>query len=84
MTKEKYIELRNTNELSFEILWDYYCINIEENKRLVKTIEEFIPLFQIFMQQGFLNFEKIFQYYDNKFNITKIINIKDSKIIRYA
>ena len=30
-----------------------------------------------------IDYNKILEYYDNKFNITKIINIKDSKIIRY-
>jgi hypothetical protein len=81
MNKEKYLQIRNNNTIDFELLYDYYTIHCD--KPLIKTLKEFKEAFSLFIQLFQINIDKIFEYYDNKFNVTKIIDVKLNKIIRY-
>ena len=36
MTREQYLELRNSNKFSLDLLWEYYCNKVEEKDRKVK------------------------------------------------
>ena len=87
MTREQYLELRNNNQLDYNLFYDYYlneCKNFEVEP-LVKSLEEFIPLFSHFMNTFIgVNVNKIFQYFDNKFEVNKLINIKTQEIIKYV
>jgi len=82
MTREQYIELRNSGNIDFELFYEYYTTHCKEP--IIKTIEEFIQAF-IQWLNTLINptFDKVFQYYDNKFNVIKIIDVKLNKIIRY-
>jgi len=84
MNKEKYLQIRNSNQFPIDLLWDYYCEKVEEKDRKVKTFEEFIPLYLDYAKiAGFYAIELAQEYYDNKFNVIKIIDVKLNKIIRY-
>lgn len=86
MTREQYLEMRNNNELNLDLFYDYYlneCKNFEVEP-LIKSLEEFIPLFSHFMNTFSVNVNKVLTYFDNKFEINKLINTKENKIIRYV
>jgi hypothetical protein len=82
MNREQYIELRNSGNIDFELFYEYYITHCKEP--IIKTIEEFIQAF-IQWLNTLINptFDKVFQYYDNKFNVIKILDVKLNKIIRY-
>jgi hypothetical protein len=82
MTKEQYLQQRNSGEMSYELFWEYYREHCETP--LVKTFQEFVQAFNQFHSIfPVLQYESVFRYYDNKFNVTKITDIKNSKTIRY-
>ena len=80
MTREKYIEIRNTNSIDFELFYEYYTTYCTEP--LIKTLEEFIPAFIQYLN-NLLNpqFTRVFEYYDAKFNVTKII--QNNQVIKF-
>ena len=82
MNREEYIELRNLGNIDFELFYEYYTTHCTEP--IIKTIEEFIPVFIQWLNR-LINptFNKVFEYYDNKFNVIKIIDVKLNKIIKY-
>jgi hypothetical protein len=82
MIREEYIKIRNSNSIDFELFYDYYTTHCKEP--IIKTIEEFIPTF-IQWLNTLINpmFTEVFEYYDAKFNITRIINLKTNQIIKY-
>lgn len=82
MTREQYLQQRNSGEMSYELFWEYYQEKCSEP--LVKNFSEFYQAFSQFHAIfPVLRFENVFRHYDSKFNVTSIINTKESKIIRY-
>ena len=83
MTREQYLQQRNSGEMSYELFWEYYQEKCE--KPLIKNFSDFIQLFTHFNSIfPVLQYEVVFNHYDNKFGVVKITNIKDNKIIRYV
>lgn len=82
MTREQYLKLRNSNQLDYSLFYDYYIIHCKEP--LVKSLEEFAPLLIQFMQNFGININLVMDYFDNKFEINKLINIKTQEVIRYV
>ena len=85
MTKEEYLELRNSNKFSLDLLWEYYCNKVEEKDRKVKSFDEFVPLYMDYTKiAGFYSIELAQEYFDEKFKINKLIDTKENKIIKYV
>lgn len=83
MTKEQYLQHRNNNQISYELFWEYYQNNCDNP--LITDFQTFIQAFSYFNNIfPVLKYDNIFEYYDNKFNVTKIIDTKNSKIIGYV
>jgi len=82
MNREQYIELRNSGNIDFELFYEYYKIHAKNP--LCSNQEEFNQMFQMFIEvfPG-INVDKVFEHFDKEFNVTKVINIKDSKIVKY-
>jgi hypothetical protein len=80
MNREEYIELRNLGNIDFELFYEYYTTHCTEP--IIKTIEEFIQAFIQWLNR-LINptFDKVFEYYDNKFNVTKVI--QNNQIIKF-
>jgi spore coat polysaccharide biosynthesis protein SpsF (cytidylyltransferase family) len=83
ITREQYLQHRNNNQMSYELFWEYYQNNCDNP--LITDFQTFIQAFSYFNNIfPVLKYDNIFEYYDNKFNITKIIYTKNSKIIGYV
>jgi len=78
MNREEYIKQRNNNAFNFQLFYDYYKLNCKEP--LVKSLDDFMVYFGLYFN---INQESILAYFDNKFTVIKVINIKTQQIIRY-
>jgi hypothetical protein len=68
MNKEDYIKLKEFQQISNEMLFEMYCDKVE--KKLVNTLEDFIPIFAMYRQfGGKVNSEKIYEHFNKKFEI---------------
>jgi hypothetical protein len=72
MTREKYLILRKNNEVSLEMLYQYF-IDISGN---TLDFSQFSVMFNQFQRNFNLNLDNFFQYYDAKF---EIILLHDNK-----
>lgn len=80
MTKQEYLILRNNNQLSIPLAFDYYK-QITEDQTL--DIHTFTNWFTTFVAIYKPNFSDLYNYYDQKFEVTRIINVSKSIIIKY-
>ena len=68
MNKEDYIKLKEFQQISNEMLFEMYCDKVE--KKLVNTLEDFIPIFAMYRQfGGKVIAEKIYEHFNKKFEI---------------
>lgn len=82
MEREDYLILRKNNQINLEFTYEYYNImNRDENKKY--SIEEFAQLFQAYVNMLGINLVKIYEYFDAKFFITRVINNKTGEIIMF-
>jgi len=93
MNKEEYLKLRNNNELNYELFYEYYQIHCKQP--LVTNLDQFIQVFTVYfdfiknwnnpIMQCPYSFDNqlIVDYFDNKFNVMKIMDLKTNQIIRY-
>jgi len=81
MNREQYLQMRSSNQISIELIYDYYnkFNNIEEYKF---NIQSFAGLFQQFTSYFGFNPNSLFEYYDKEFKINSIRN-KEGLIIKY-
>ena len=71
MTREEYIDIRKKNHILPEMLYEYYLFMYPEEKdRKFKTIEEFTNIVGQLHQILPVNIGAIYDFFDNKFNIT--------------
>lgn len=68
--REHYLNLRNTNQLDINLLYEFYINSEYSNPKF--PFEVFTNLFQMWMMHVGSNLEKFFQFYDMKYNIMKI------------
>jgi hypothetical protein len=80
MTKQNWLEIKKRGEYTLDSLYEYWKDNRKENYKNPSE-QEFKEIIQVYIQRGGeFSYQKINQYFDEKFNITKIFD-KDSKLI---
>ena len=74
MNREEYLNIKNSGNVTIELLWEFYCDHCNEDKRKYKTIDEFRKPITVYLNNVFSNtiIQNIFNYFDNKFNIITI------------
>jgi hypothetical protein len=82
MTREEYIEQKNSGKFNYEMFWEYY--NSQEGA--VWTEKEFMDNFNSIFQQGAININVLMNrvgvYMDNKFTAVKLSD-RDGTIIKW-
>jgi hypothetical protein len=70
MTREEYLKLRNDNQISLELAWEYYQETPHPTSKVPPQM--FAQLFTIYCNQIMMmgkSLDKMFLHYDMKFNI---------------
>ncbi len=80
MTREEYIDSRNRG--TGLPVYEYYKEKIKETKHDLKSAQEF---FQFFQSWPFGNevAQEALKYYDDKFEVVKIEDLKSGNVIKY-
>jgi hypothetical protein len=83
MNKETYIHMRQQNQLTHELLFDYYLEQCKEMNitPLVKDLNMFIQTFQYYFMMFSPNVDPILKEYDSKFGIN-LLKDKEGNIIK--
>lgn len=71
MTREEYLNAKNTGQIPIELLYEYYDL-FRGDKPAYSNLGEFMQHFQIFSQVSNIDFGGVSQYFDNKFKINKL------------
>jgi hypothetical protein len=80
MTREQYIANRLTNVYS--IIYHFYKENINKsNHKFILGYNEFFGIFNIWENRNSA-IEHVLNYYDDKFEVTKIVDTKTNTIIK--
>lgn len=81
MKKEEYLHYRNNNSL--EPLYEYYKENWNDKRdRFFLNIMDFMESFR-FWPESTMVYHNVMAYYDVKFTVMKVENLKTGQIIRY-
>lgn len=81
MTKMDWLKIKKNKQYTIELLYEFWIGNKKENYKNV-SIEEFTQLIQVYAQDnGNFSQGKIEEYFDGKFNITKLFD-KNKQLIK--
>ena len=81
MTREQYIQMRNTG--SPEPLYTYYKENWKkERDKFMLNMQEFINFFRMWPEAQTV-YDNIMAYYDHKFEVFKVQDLRTGDIIKY-
>lgn len=79
--RESYIKSRNENNIDY--LYEYYINNVHLSKvKIQLPVGIFWGLFQMWEPHQII-LENFFNYFDSKFEVVKLMDLKTNKIIRY-
>jgi len=80
MDKQEWLAIKASKQMPMELFYEFYK---EHNKEEEMTPEEFRNKFQNHVYRvGHIPTEKIIEYYDQKFQVTKLIDRKTGNIIK--